>query len=76
MATGKHAWFICEICGFRYKYLDRKKTSYGSIVCRDCFDGGYDIQNHPQNSPPPNTIDDENLKEASPETHVFTSIES
>ena len=76
MASGKYAWFICDVCNFRYKYSDRKKTSYGTTVCRDCFDGNYDIQNHPQNFPPKNTRDDENLADASPETHVFTSIES
>ena len=76
MATGKHAWFICDNCGFRYKYMDRRKTSYGTIVCRDCHDGAYDLHNHPQNFPSSDVLDDESLEEARPETKVFTSAGS
>ena len=30
----------------------RRETT-GIIACPSCFDGRYDIQNHPQNKPPP-----------------------
>ena len=42
-ATGKHAWAICDICGFRYPYRslrqqirDSRKTSLW--VCSECVD--------------------------------------
>lgn len=75
MAIGKYAWAICDQCGFRYKYLDLKETSYGTRVCRSCHDGGYDIMNHPQNFPANAALDDESLDDPRPDK-VFTSIDA
>ena len=47
-ASGRHGYFVCDTCGFQYPYLERKESSYGTVVCPDCFDGDFDIKNHPQ----------------------------
>jgi len=33
MSTSRQTLGICDICGFRYRLKDLKKTSYGSMVC-------------------------------------------
>jgi hypothetical protein len=66
-ASGKHAWFICDECGMRYPYRERRKTSYGTFVCPVDFDGEFDLHNHPQNSSPPITADAEALEDARPD---------
>ena len=42
-ASGKHAYGICDITGFRYKLRDMKKTWDGLLVGPDQFD-----PKHPQ----------------------------
>ncbi len=71
-ARGDLAWYICDCCGFRYYYKDRKKTSYGTIVCDTCFDGEYDLKNHPQNFPPPISEDPQGLEEPRPDVYLAT----
>ena len=46
--TSRQTLGICDICGFRYKLRDLKKTSYGSMVCSLDYEK-YDLENHPQN---------------------------
>ena len=47
-ATGKYAWGICDITGFRYRLKDMKKTWNGLLVGPDQFDS-----KHPQLGPTP-----------------------
>jgi len=73
MTTSRKTLGICDVCGFRYRLRDLKKTSYGAMVCPTDFDR-YDLENHPQNKSP-NTIDIETLKfptrrSPMPETNV------
>ena len=73
MTTSRKTLGICDVCGFRYRLRDLKKTSYGSMVCPTDFDR-YDLENHPQNKSP-NTMDIETLKfptrrSPMPETNV------
>ena len=51
MANSKNVFGLCDICGFRYRLNQLKKTSYGSMVCPTDYDGAYDLKNHPQNKP-------------------------
>ena len=51
-ASGKHAWAICDRCGFRYKYSRLKPETYlgkktGIRVCPKCLD-----PEHPQDRLP------------------------
>ena len=55
--------FICDMCGFRYSSDHKRKSSYGTIQCRVCFDGAYDLKNHPQNFPYPGPFDDPKMVE-------------
>ena len=48
MSTSRQTLGICDICGFRYRLRDLKKTSYGSMVCYLDYEK-YDLNNHPQN---------------------------
>jgi|TARA_R100000734_G_C3287599_1_gene80001 hypothetical protein len=73
MTTSRKTLGICDVCGFRYRLRDLKKTSYGTMVCPTDFER-YDLKNHPQNKIP-NTIDVETLKfptrrSPMPETNV------
>lgn len=69
-ASGKYAWSICDTCGFRYPYLEMQKTSYDAVVCPDCYDGSYDLKNHPQNKSPPIVPDPMVLKDPRPDTNL------
>ena len=51
-AVGRRAYFICDQCGFQCPYKDQLHSSYGTVVCPTCYDGAYDLRNHPQNFPP------------------------
>jgi hypothetical protein len=68
MASTKRAYAICDICGFRYKYNQLRKNSYGMLVCPEDWEGSYDMKNHPQNKTP-NVRDDEFLKDPRPPTN-------
>lgn len=46
-------WSVCDECGFEYKRRELKRTSYGTIRCKTCHDGNYDLWNHPQNKSAP-----------------------
>ena len=74
MSTSRQTLGICDICGFRYRLRDLKKTSYGSMVCFLDYEK-YDLNNnHPQNKQK-NVFDDENVtsvhrRSPMPETNV------
>jgi len=46
-ASGKHAYFICDICSFRYPYTSAKGTWENFRVCQECYE-----PKHPQLDPP------------------------
>lgn len=66
-ATGENSLFVCDVCGFTYPYTSRRKSSYGTIQCDDCYDGAYDLKNHPQNFGPPLSEDPQGLEDPRPE---------
>jgi hypothetical protein len=61
-ASGKRAYGICDITGFRYKLKDMKKTWDGLLVGPDQFD-----PKHPQLMPRPVPLDPQAIKNARPE---------
>jgi hypothetical protein len=65
MASTKRAYAICDVCGFRYKYNQLRKNSYGLLVCPEDWEGAYDFKNHPQNKTP-NVRDSEFIKDPRP----------
>lgn len=69
-ATDKRALGVCDCCGFTYSHRTLKKTSYNSLVCTTCFDGAYDLKNHPQNNPPPTVNDPQAIKWPRPDTSL------
>jgi hypothetical protein len=51
MATDRRAKAMCDSCGFVYPMRVMKLSSYDTVRCPQCFDGAYDLKNHPQNKP-------------------------
>ena len=64
-ASGKEAYGICDITGFRYKRREMKKTWDGLIVGPDQFS-----PKHPQQHPKPKPNDPEAIRNPRPETSV------
>ena len=64
-ASGKEAYAICDITGFRYKRREMKKTWDGLIVGPDQFS-----PKHPQLDPKPKPNDPEAIRNPRPETSV------
>ena len=64
-ASGKEAYGICDITGFRYKRREMKKTWDGLIVGSDQFS-----PKHPQLDPKPKPNDPEAIRNPRPETSV------
>jgi|TARA_R100000808_G_scaffold849_1_gene4055 hypothetical protein len=60
-ASGKKAWGICDISGFRYRLRDMKKTWDGFLVGPDQWS-----PKHPQLNPPHFTADAEALRNPRP----------
>ena len=52
MASNKNALAMCDTCGFVYPHRVMRLNSYHMITCPDCFEGQYDLENHPQNKVP------------------------
>lgn len=65
-AKGKNAKRICARCGLTCKYLEMKKELTGNYVCLECYDGKYQLLNHPLNKPAP-FRPDAPLKDARPD---------
>ena len=62
-ASGKRAWGICDITGFRYKLSDMNKKWDGLMVGPDQWDS-----KQPQLSPSPPPVDPEAIRNARPDT--------
>ncbi len=67
MASNKNARAMCDSCGFVYPHRIMKLSSYGTLNCPTCFDGAYDLKNHPQNKIA-NVRDDESIRNPRPDT--------
>ena len=52
MATNKNAIAMCDQCSFVYPHRVMQLNSYGMLNCPTCFDGAFDLKNHPQNKAP------------------------
>ena len=61
-ASGKYAYGICDITGFRYKLKDMRKTWDGLLVGPDQRD-----DKQPQWMPKPNTQDPQAIRNARPD---------
>ena len=66
MASNKNALAMCDDCGFVYPHRVMKLNSYGMLNCPTCFDGAYDLKNHPQNKIP-NVRDDITIRHPRPD---------
>ena len=55
-ASGKHAYFICDTCGFRYPYTSSRGNWENFKVCQECYE-----PKHPQLDPPSIQVDSEQL---------------
>ncbi len=64
-ASGKYAYGICDISGFRYKLKDMKKTWDGLLVGPDQFD-----PKHPQLGPFNHKADPEALYDPRPNNDI------
>ena len=64
-SSGKNAYGICDISGFRYKLNEMKKTWNGLLVGKDEFE-----TKHPQLEPTTKTDDPQALKNARPEPNL------
>ena len=49
MATNRNAMAMCDCCGFVYPHRTMQLNSYDMLICPECFEGNYDLKNHPQN---------------------------
>ena len=49
MATNRNAMAMCDQCSFVYPHRVMQLSSYDTLVCQTCFDGAFDLKNHPQN---------------------------
>jgi hypothetical protein len=77
-ASGKEAYGICDITGFRYKRREMKKTWNGLIVGPDQWS-----PKHPQLDPKPKPADPQAIRNARPDTQddnnafvVYTNVQS
>tara|TARA_R110001599_G_scaffold27443_1_gene96244 strand:- start:74 stop:388 length:315 start_codon:yes stop_codon:yes gene_type:complete len=77
IATGKEAYGICDITGFRYKLREMKKTWDGLLVGADQWS-----PKHPQLDRKPYPADSQALKNSRPDTSddntkflVYTNVQ-
>ena len=47
--TAKKAKAMCDTCSFVYDKKVMRLNSYNMLTCPQCFEGNYDLKNHPQN---------------------------
>ena len=47
--TAKKAKAMCDTCSFVYDKKVMRLNSYNMLICPECFEGNYDLKNHPQN---------------------------
>ena len=67
MASNKNSFAMCDQCSFVYPHRLMKLNSYGMLNCPTCFDGAYDLKNHPQNKIP-DVRDDITIRNPRPDT--------
>jgi len=67
MANNKNARAMCDDCGFVYAHRVMRLNSYGMLNCPTCFDGAFDLKNHPQNKVP-DVRDDITIANPRPDT--------
>lgn len=73
-SSGKYAWGLCDVCGFRYKLLDLSWTfirgqKTGLLACVSCWD-----PDHPQNFLDlAVTVDPQALRDARPQIDLWPS---
>jgi len=48
--TAKKAKAMCDSCSFVYDKKVMRLNSYDMLICPECFEGNYDLKNHPQNN--------------------------
>ena len=73
MATNRNAMAMCDQCSFVYPHRVMQLNSYGMLNCQECFDGAYDLKNHPQNSIP-NVRDNPAIRNPRPESNNDRNI--
>ena len=66
MASNKNALAMCDQCSFVYPHRVMQLNSYDMLICQTCFDGAYDLKNHPQNKIP-NVRDDITIRNPRPD---------
>ena len=66
MATKKNTISMCDTCGFVYAQRVMRLSSYNTLQCPICFDGQYDLKNHPQNRVP-DVRDDPTISNSRPD---------
>ena len=66
MASNKNAMAMCDQCSFVYPHRVMQLNSYKMLVCQTCFDGAFDLKNHPQNKIP-DVRDDITIKNPRPD---------
>ena len=47
--TARKAKAMCDSCSFVYDKKVMRLNSYDMLICPECFEGNYDLKNHPQN---------------------------
>ena len=47
--TARKAKAMCDTCSFVYDKKVMRLNSYNMLICPQCFEGNYDLKNHPQN---------------------------
>ena len=47
--TARKAKAMCDTCSFVYDKKVMRLNSYDMLICPQCFEGNYDLKNHPQN---------------------------
>ena len=66
---GKHAVFICDRSGFKFKYKDLVVED-GLVIHKDEADAGWSIVSHPQNYPPEKLTEKIALRWAHPDVQL------
>ena len=69
-ASGKHAYFICDTCGFRYPYKKARGNWENFRVCDECYE-----PKHPQLDPPSVGADAEQLWRPRPDDPIGSKFE-
>jgi hypothetical protein len=66
--TARKAKAMCDTCSFVYDKKVMRLNSYDMLICPQCFEGNYDLKNHPQNRSA-NVRDDTIVPNARPDVY-------